>query len=95
MTGVPWRASIDGALVEVAGELSIQVPEDALRTLLTEQFFDPAQIEEIMTGLPAYLRSMAIASPIAVVEQSGAWLVCSGVLAFISPPSASPSPAAS
>ena len=36
-----------------------------------------------MTGLPAYLRSMAIASPIAVVEQSGGWLVCSDVLVTV------------
>ena len=92
VSGVPWRASIDGALVDVAGQLSIQVPEDALRTLLTEQSSDPAEIEEIMTGLPAYLRSMAIASPIAVVKQGGGWLLCSDVLVTATSPTGSPSP---
>ena len=80
VSGVPWRASIDGALVDVAGRLSMQVPEDAIRTLLIELSSDPAEIEEIMAGLPAYLRSMAIASPIAVVYEGEGWLVCSEVL---------------
>jgi hypothetical protein len=95
VSGVPWRASIDGALVDVAGQFSIQIPEDALRTLLTEQSSDPAEIEEIITGLPAYLQSMAMASAIAVAKQSGGWLVCSDVLVTAPSPTGSPSPAPS
>jgi hypothetical protein len=95
VSGVHLRADIEGVLVDVAGQFSIQIPEDALRTLLTEQSSDPAEIEEIITGLPAYLRSMAMASAIAVAKQSGGWLVCSDVLVTAPSPTGSPSPAPS
>jgi hypothetical protein len=98
VSGVPWRASIVGALVDVAGQLSVQVPEDAVRALVVAlgaagASFDPGQVDEFMTGLPAYLRSMAIASPIAVMYRGGGWLVCSDVLVTATSTTGSPSPA--
>jgi len=100
VSGVPWRASIDGILVDVAGQLSIEVPEDALRTLLVDQAMageslEPAYVAQQVASAQAYLRSMAIASPIAVVKQGGGWLVCSDVLVTAPSPTESPSPAPS
>ena len=100
VTGVPWRASVAGAIVDVTGQLSVEVPEDAVRTLLMDQAMageslDPAEVAQQVAEVQAYVRSLSIVSPIEVASESGGWLVCSAVLGYTDPPEEAPSPPAS
>ena len=63
VSGVPWRASIDGALVDVAGRLSMQVPEDAMRAPRRRvghgerlELRSSRDRSRSSAGLPAYLQ---------------------------------------
>jgi len=98
VSGVPWRATVDGALVNIAGHLSMTVPDAAIRSLLEQVEAegspspDPSAMDQMMTQTTEFLHSLAIAPVATVTNDGGGWLVCSPVLVFARPAEPSPSP---
>jgi hypothetical protein len=101
VTGVPWQASATRAIVNVAGQLALQIPDAAIRGLVNQiaaaasESPDPSAVGQQVADVQGLLRSLSIASKITVANESGGWLVCSSVILADNAPSPSPSPAGS
>ena len=86
------------ATVSIDGQLSVQVPDAALRTFVTQSYADadpspaPSEIDQVVAQMQASFQALTLATDVTVVNESGGWLVCSDI---VSSATASPSPAAS
>ena len=83
------------ATVTIDGQLSVQVPDEAVRTFFTQVNANadpspaPSEIDQFVAQAQASFQALTLAPEVTVVNESGGWLVCSDIVGSAT---ASPSP---
>jgi hypothetical protein len=86
------------ATVTIDGQLSWQVPDEALRSYFSQVNANadpspaPSEIDQFVAQARSSFQALTLAAKVTVVNESGGWLACSDVVGSAT---ASPSPAAS
>ena len=98
VSGVPWRSSADGALVNVAAQLKVSLPDAAILALLQKEAKPgdptpgPSAMAEAIKGVTDLINAFSIAPVVRATNEGDGWLVCSNVLVMASTTGTSPSP---
>jgi hypothetical protein len=98
VSGVPWRASADGAIVNVAAQLKVSLPDAAILALLQKEAKPgdptpgPSAMAEAIKGVTDLINAFSIAPVVRATNDGDGWLVCSNVLVMASTTGTSPSP---
>ena len=97
--GVPWRVVSNGTLVDIAGQLSVGIPDAAIQALLDKTNAassspspDPSAMAQGIKGVHDLLTAVSIAPVVRVANEGDGWLVCSNVIIVADLASASPAP---
>ena len=97
----PTETSGSTATVTIDGQLSVQVPDEALRTFFTQVTVNadpspaPSEIDQFVAQTQASFQALTLAPEVTVVNESGGWLVCSDIVGSLTAslsPTASPLP---